>query len=523
MRKSEEQIQVFYEIAMAIGKSLNLHEMLKTSLLAYLRKLNCVAGMVYRIKHSEKSGFLAEDIFSIPYTLRIQKSYSEIDRLLSNHFEHKKLISLKEKLPLTGESEAKQYYHIMNLEDFGFLVLIKSDKALDDDVLYTLREINNRLAQACVACINNEALAISEKRFRDLAELLPEMVCETDMDGRLTFVNKYAIEKFGYSKRELHEGFHFLDIFHPEEHEKVKKDFAFAIKTDRHFSNEYKAITKDGVILSVIVHTNKLVRNNITAGMRGVMIDITKRKEYEFALQLNLKQQELLSEISLELNSLDEFSKRVNNILNKIGKHTNVSRVYIFEDINEGLGTCNTYEWCNKNIAAQKEEFQDVPYEIIPSWKKILFEKEYFNSENITELPEDIRVILELREIKSIIIYPLYVQCNYFGFIGFDECARHKNWSKSELEFLRTISGMIGNAYERRHMEQSIMDERDKANQANKAKSEFLANMSHEIRTPMNAILGFSEALYHKLDSRQHQKMIKSVLSSGNLLLIPVK
>jgi two-component system sensor histidine kinase EvgS len=68
-------------------------------------------------------------------------------------------------------------------------------------------------------------------------------------------------------------------------------------------------------------------------------------------------------------------------------------------------------------------------------------------------------------------------------------------------------------------MEKSIIDERDKANYANKAKSEFLANMSHEIRTPMNAILGFSEALFHKLDSAQHKKMLKSVLSSGNLLL----
>jgi CheY-like chemotaxis protein/anti-sigma regulatory factor (Ser/Thr protein kinase) len=35
----------------------------------------------------------------------------------------------------------------------------------------------------------------------------------------------------------------------------------------------------------------------------------------------------------------------------------------------------------------------------------------------------------------------------------------------------------------------------------------------------MNAILGFSEALFHKLDSAQHKKMLKSVLSSGNLLL----
>ena len=57
------------------------------------------------------------------------------------------------------------------------------------------------------------------------------------------------------------------------------------------------------------------------------------------------------------------------------------------------------------------------------------------------------------------------------------------------------------------------------AEMANKAKSEFLANMSHEIRTPMNAILGFSEALYHKLESKQHQRMIKSILSSGKLLM----
>ncbi|MBK9392343.1 MAG: hybrid sensor histidine kinase/response regulator, partial [Bacteroidetes bacterium] len=68
-------------------------------------------------------------------------------------------------------------------------------------------------------------------------------------------------------------------------------------------------------------------------------------------------------------------------------------------------------------------------------------------------------------------------------------------------------------------MEQSIINERDKANEANRAKSEFLANMSHEIRTPMNAILGFTEALYYKLDSDQHRKMLQSVMSSGNLLL----
>ncbi len=60
---------------------------------------------------------------------------------------------------------------------------------------------------------------------------------------------------------------------------------------------------------------------------------------------------------------------------------------------------------------------------------------------------------------------------------------------------------------------------KETAEKANRAKSEFLANMSHEIRTPMNAILGFTEVLYHKLENPEHQKMLRSIASSGNLLL----
>ena len=150
---------------------------------------------------------------------------------------------------------------------------------------------------------------------------------------------------------------------------------------------------------------------------------------------------------------------------------------------------------------------------------EIIAENGRLYSENISELPQDLRDILEPQGIKSVIIYPLHVEGKFFGFIGFDECERIKLWSKLELELLRTISGIIANAFERKIMEQSVLSERDKANMANKAKSEFLANMSHEIRTPMNAILGFSEALYYKIDTPQHKKMLKSVLSSGNLLL----
>lgn len=425
-------------------------------------------------------------------------------------------------------------------------------------------------------------------------------------------------------------------------------DFALANKNlEKHFRNElpfyqaeYRAKTKSGGYIWIL-DTGKVTEFDEKGNplrVVGINIDISYHKLNELKLQKNLRQQELLSEIALDLNSIENFDDKINAILKKVGLHTEVSRVYIFEDINDGLSTCNTYEWCNNGIVPQKEELSDVPYEIIPSWKEILFEQGRLYSENISELPDDLRAILEPQEIKSIVIYPLNVNNKFFGFIGFDECIRYKHWTKTELELLRTFSGIIANAYERlisekslreseakntailasipdilfhfnkegkilsyrsssleelafhpdkflnkrvyeifpeefsvkvkeaidvclkdgsckfdyvlpvnnefndyearmskmndteviaivrnvserKQYERQLTEERDKANQANKAKSEFLANMSHEIRTPMNAILGFSEALYHKLESPHHRKMVKSILSSGNLLL----
>jgi signal transduction histidine kinase/CheY-like chemotaxis protein len=236
-------------------------------------------------------------------------------------------------------------------------------------------------------------------------------------------------------------------------------------------------------------------------------------------LEHALEQQVVLARIALELNSLEKFDFRINKCLKEIGQHTDVSRVYIFENNEEGTTVSNTFEWCNKGVSPEIKNLQNISYEDIPSWINSLKNEGRIYSENISELAKEVRDILEPQGVVSIIVYPLFIKGAFYGFMGFDECNKVRRWSASELEMLRAVSGIFSHAYERRAMEQELIRERDRANRANQAKSEFLANMGHEIRTPMNAILGFSEALYHRLSAPENRQMLSSVMSAGHRLL----
>jgi signal transduction histidine kinase/CheY-like chemotaxis protein len=65
-----------------------------------------------------------------------------------------------------------------------------------------------------------------------------------------------------------------------------------------------------------------------------------------------------------------------------------------------------------------------------------------------------------------------------------------------------------------------IVQEKQRAELANRAKSDFLATMSHEIRTPMNAILGMSASLSRANLSDKHRKNVSDIQKAADALML---
>ncbi len=159
MHSSVEQIQILYEIAMSIGTSLDLRQMLRKSLSALLKKLNCSAGGVYFLKKDNEQNLHLEKIHTIPRTTDGNKAYQvALQHLQPLTTVEQWATTYNQKLPISGQTGFGSYFHILELPDVGLMILIKNGKDLDPFVIKSLKPLMLKLADACKACLQNKAL-----------------------------------------------------------------------------------------------------------------------------------------------------------------------------------------------------------------------------------------------------------------------------------------------------------------------------------------------------------------------------
>ena len=129
----------------------------------------------------------------------------------------------------------------------------------------------------------------SEERFRELAELLPAMVVETDTEGNVTYANQNGFKLSGYSITDVHKGLNVTDLFVPEELPKVMENMQSLLSGTEMKPDEYLAKRKDGSPFPVHICSSTISKNNSLSGIRSVLFDMSEIKTTQKQLNNSLK------------------------------------------------------------------------------------------------------------------------------------------------------------------------------------------------------------------------------------------
>ncbi len=130
-----------------------------------------------------------------------------------------------------------------------------------------------------------DALLESEVKYEQLVDRLPEMVFEIDLTGHVSFANLRAVEILGYSKAELEDDFDANRLVAADDVARSKENMRLMFDRGIRQSYEYIFVKRNGERFPVLLNSEPIIKNNKIVGARGIVIDISERKDMEKRLQ----------------------------------------------------------------------------------------------------------------------------------------------------------------------------------------------------------------------------------------------
>jgi PAS domain S-box-containing protein len=210
----------------------------------------------------------------------------------------------------------------------------------------------------------DEKLRETEKKYRELAESLSQVIFEVDSNGHLIYLNQTGFTLFGYTPEDLAKGFNVLEAFIPEDRERVALDIMLNIQGQRLGRQDYTAVRKDGTKFPAGVHASRVMSGQTATGVKGILIDLTATQQAEEdkkKLEMQLQQAQKMEAIGALAGGI---AHDFNNILSAIIGYTELAKLnegasVSENELNQALIAANRAKELVKQILAFSRQTDD--------------------------------------------------------------------------------------------------------------------------------------------------------------------
>lgn len=157
------------------------------------------------------------------------------------------------------------------------------------------------------------------------------------------------------------------------------------------------------------------------------------------------------------------YEKNINKVLELIGKVTEASRVYVYQNFieNEEEYTTRLYEWTAEGIMPVIGNLSVTHRHIATSgferWIKVMKTDKGYISGFIRNFSLTEQKRLAEHSIKSVLALPIFVENKWWGFIGLDDCLHERTWTEPEISALEILTNNLGLAIQRNEIDEELI------------------------------------------------------------------
>jgi diguanylate cyclase (GGDEF)-like protein/PAS domain S-box-containing protein len=233
--------------------------------------------------------------------------------------------------------------------------------------------------------------------------------------------------------------------------------------------------------------------------------------------------------ISLDAGELDDT---ITEVLGQVGSYCAVDRSYLFRFSPDGSLLDNTHEWCGEGTTPQIDNLQQLPRDLAPKAMALLERRQVVHVSRVTDLPPewgDEKALFEAQDVQSLVLVPVFVGNDLYGFLGFDSVRHQRDWGEEEIGLLEVLADLLGSLVERETSASALRESEILRTSAERLAQlgSWAWNLESDRLTPseewrrvtgcMDEPLFISDvvALVHPDDQAEVEKQLKAAIEDG--------
>ncbi|MCA1614579.1 MAG: PAS domain S-box protein [Acidobacteria bacterium] len=376
---------------------------------------------------------------------------------------------------------------------------------------------------AHVRDLTSRRSAEGSMRFQaHLLDTVEQAVIATDLEGKITYWNRYAERLYGWPAAEA-VGRNVLEVTPAETSAEQGAEIMARLKAGGAWSGEFVVRRRDGTCFPALV-TDAPIHDDAgrLVGVVGVSADLSERKRSEAAVH------------EAERRALKEYETllhRLTHLAESLG--TARDHLTIFRDLRDfavvsvpciGIFISLYDEARDVRVARyawgdgeEVDVSQLPPMPVTASGpnsravrtRQVVITNDYWETKQKGRGQLGVLVGPDngLRPQSSLVV-PMATMGRIVGTVEVQSYENHA-YREEHVTAMRMAANLAAVAIENMRLLQFETRARESAEEANRLKDEFLATLSHELRTPLTAILGWASMLR---DTRLDEKTFKTAV-----------